>query len=448
MSELAIITLAAGKGTRMKSDLPKVLHKVAGKSMVQHAVDTADKLNPIHNIVVVGYKSNQVEAKTKGDLQFVMQEEQLGTGHAVMQTEDRLSDFEGTVLVMYGDTPLLTANTLDELVTKHQQEDAAATILTAKIDDPSGYGRIVRNQSGQVVKIVEDKDTTVDEAKIKEINTGICCFDSQLLWEALEEITPNNEQGEYYLTDVAGVLAKQEKNVTAVVAKDREETVGVNTKVHLAKAESILRTRVCNKHLQQGVTIIDPQNTYIDSGVEIGRDSIIYPFTFLEGDTKIGEEVIVGPRNRIKDSIIGNRVEIEASTVVDSQIGAGTVIGPYAYLRPGTKVGRDAKIGDFVEVKQSEIGDKTKVPHLSYIGDTTIGEKTNVGAGSITANYDGQDKHKTVIGDNTFIGSDTTLVAPIRVGDNAATGAGAVVTKDVETDQTVIGVPAKPKDDN
>ncbi|GAB6099764.1 bifunctional UDP-N-acetylglucosamine diphosphorylase/glucosamine-1-phosphate N-acetyltransferase GlmU [Halanaerocella petrolearia] len=446
MSKLAVVTLAAGKGTRMKSKLPKVLHKVAGKSMVQHAVDTAEELEPLHNMVVVGYKAKQVESETEGDLDFVIQEEQLGTGHAVMQAQDQLADFEGTILVMYGDTPLLTADTLQKLVTTHQEESAAATILTAKVDDPSGYGRIVRDQSGKVVKIVEDKDTTTEEAKIDEINTGICCFDSQLLWKALDNLTCDNAQGEYYLTDVAGILAQQEELVTAVVAPDRRETVGVNTRAHLAKAESILRTRVCNRHLEEGVTIIDPENTYIDSEVEIGQDSIIYPFTFLEGDTKLGSEVIVGPRSRIIDSTIGSGVEIESSTVIESKVGAETVVGPYAYLRPGTKVGRKAKIGDFVEVKKSEVGDGSKVPHLSYIGDTTIGRNTNIGAGSITANYDGEEKHRTIIGDDVFVGSDSTLIAPVRVGDNAITGAGAVVTKDVESEQTVVGVPAKPKD--
>ncbi|GAB6138979.1 bifunctional UDP-N-acetylglucosamine diphosphorylase/glucosamine-1-phosphate N-acetyltransferase GlmU [Halanaerobaculum tunisiense] len=443
MSELAVITLAAGKGTRMKSKLPKVLHKVAGKSMVQHAVDTAAELNPAHNMVVVGYKANQVQAETAGNLEFITQEEQLGTGHAVMQAQDDLQDFAGTILVMYGDTPLLTPDTLQQLVATHQEEAAAATVLTTEVEDPSGYGRIIRDQSDQVVKIVEEEDTTESEAQIQEINTGICCFDSQLLWETLTDVTSDNAQGEYYLTDVVGILAKQGELVTAVVTPDSEETVGVNTRQHLAQAESILRERICNQHLQQGVTIIDPANTYIDSEVEIGQDSIIYPCTFLEGTTKLGEEVIIGPQSKLVDSTIGSGVEVESSTIIESQIGADTTVGPYAYLRPGTKVGREAKIGDFVEVKKSEIGDQAKVPHLSYIGNATIGQQTNIGAGSITANYDGEEKHRTIIGDQSFIGSDSTLIAPVRIGDRAIIGAGAVVTKDVTADDTVVGVPAK-----
>lgn len=448
MAELATITLAAGKGTRMKSELPKVLHKVAGKTMVQHAVDTVEQLEPVHNIAVVGYKAEQVKKKTAGEIEFVLQEEQLGTGHAVKQTQNLLADFSGTVLVIYGDTPLLTAETLNQLVTTHYQKSAAATILTAEIDDPTGYGRIVRNEKGQVVKIVEEKDTTEAEAKIKEINTGICCFDSELLWSALEKITPDNAQGEYYLTDVPGILAQEEKLVTAVVTDNREETVGVNTKKHLARAESILRRRICDRHLEAGVTIVDPDNTYIDSEVEIGQDTIIYPFTFLEGKTKIGSKVVIGPRSRIVDSTLEAGVEVETSTIVESEIGPQSTVGPYAYIRPGTQIGARAKIGDFVEVKKAEIAEESKVPHLSYVGDAKLGQQVNLGAGTITANYDGKEKHQTIIGDQVFIGSNSTLVAPIKVGARSVTGAGAVVTKDVEAETTVVGVPAEKLDQN
>ncbi len=448
MAELATITLAAGKGTRMKSELPKVLHKVAGKTMVQHAVDTVEQLEPVHNIAVVGYKAEQVKKKTAGEIEFVLQEEQLGTGHAVKQTQNLLADFSGTVLVIYGDTPLLTAETLNQLVTTHYQKSAAATILTAEIDDPTGYGRIVRNEKGQVVKIVEEKDTTEAEAKIKEINTGICCFDSELLWSALEKITPDNAQGEYYLTDVPGILAQEEKLVTAVVTDNREETVGVNTKKHLARAESILRRRICDRHLEAGVTIVDPDNTYIDSEVEIGQDTIIYPFTFLEGKTKIGSKVVIGPRSRIVDSTLEAGVEVETSTIVESEIGPQSTVGPYAYIRPGTQIGARAKIGDFVEVKKAEIAEESKVPHLSYVGDAKLGQQVNLGAGTITANYDGKEKHQTIIGDQVFIGSNSTLVAPIKIGARSVTGAGAVVTKDVEAETTVVGVPAEKLDQN
>ncbi len=446
MNELVTITLAAGKGTRMKSKLPKVLHQVAGKSMVQHVVDTAGKLCPKQNIVIVGYKAEMVEEETNGNLSFIKQEEQLGTGHAVMQARDLLDGFNGTVLVLYGDTPLLTEETLRLLVDKHQQQKAAVTILTTKLDDPTGYGRIIRNSKGNVTNIVEEKDTTSKEAQVNEINTGICCFDSSLLLSTLDKLDTDNAQGEYYLTDIAGILAKEGRLVTAMLTESYEETIGVNTRVHLAKAEKSLRARICEKHMEQGITIIDPSSTFIDDQVKIGEDSIIYPFTFIEGKTKIGKEVEVGPRSRIIDSIIKDKANIDNSTVIESQIGENTLIGPYAYLRPGTKVGKEAKVGDFVEVKKSEIGAKSKVPHLSYIGDTVIGEGTNIGAGTITANYDGQNKYQTIIGDNVFIGSDSTLIAPIKVGNKATTGAGSVVTKDVKDDETVIGVPAKPMD--
>ena len=448
MTDLAVITLAAGKGTRMKSKLPKVLHQVAGKSMAQHIVDTAAELSPVHNVVVVGYKAEKVRNNIAGNLDFVEQQEQLGTGHAVMQTQEKLSDFSGTVLVLYGDTPLLTAATLSELVEQHQQQEAAASILTTELEAPSGYGRIVRDQTGAVQEIVEDKDTTKQQAQIKEINTGICCFDSDLLWSSLDELDTDNAQGEYYLTDVIGILSQAGHLVTGITANSTQETIGVNTRIHLAQAEKTLRTRTCEQHMANGVTVIDPDNTYIDSTVEIGQDTVIYPGTFIEGETKIASDVIIGPQSRIIDSKIGSGVEIENSTIKNSEIEAGTVVGPYAYLRPGTKVGKNAKVGDFVEIKKSNIGAGSKVPHLSYIGDTEIGENTNVGAGTITANYDGENKHQTQIADNCFIGSNSTLIAPLKLAKGAVTGAGAVVTKDVEEDEVVIGVPAKPKDEN
>ncbi|WP_408955229.1 bifunctional UDP-N-acetylglucosamine diphosphorylase/glucosamine-1-phosphate N-acetyltransferase GlmU [Natroniella sp. ANB-PHB2] len=446
MANLATITLAAGKGTRMKSSLPKVLHQVAGKSMVQHVVDTASRLDPLHNLVIVGYKAEQVKVETVGKIEFVKQEQQLGTGHAVMQAKDKLTDFSGVVLVLYGDTPLLTSETLQQLVKKHKVEEAAATILTTKVDDPTGYGRIIRDQSGYVVKIVEERDTTAQEAKVNEINTGICCFESELLWDALSKLDTDNAQGEYYLTDIPEILVNQGDSVAALSTSDTQQTIGVNNRKHLAEAEQALRQKICNSHLENGVTIIDPANTYIDSEVRIGQDSIIYPFTFLEGKTLVGSEVIIGPQTRVSDSTIGNQVKINSSTIIDSQVGDRSKVGPYAYLRPGTKLASEVKVGDFVEIKKSEIDKGTKIPHLSYIGDALIGQNTNIGAGTITANYDGQQKHRTVIGDDVFVGSDSTLVAPLRIGDKAITGAGSVVTKDVEADDLVLGVPAEPKD--
>ena len=443
MSELLTITLAAGKGTRMKSELPKVLHKVAGKSMVQHVVDTAENLNPKQNFVIVGYKGEKVKAETEGNLEFVEQKKQLGTGHAVQQVADQLKNFTGNVLVLYGDTPLLTESTLKELIAKHNDKEAAITVLTTKVDNPTGYGRIIRDDD-KIVKIVEEDDTNQKEAKIKEINTGICIFDSQLLVESLAKLDNDNAQGEYYLTDVVKILAEQNKLVTGLMTDNQQETIGVNTRRHLAKANQILRDRICNYHLDNGVTIIDPTNTYIDAEVEIGQDSIIHPFSFIQGESLLEEKVVIGPQSKIVDSQIGSGTEIKNSWVIGSQIGADSSVGPYAYIRPGTKTGKNVKIGDFVEVKQSNIEQDSKVPHLSYIGDAKIGNDTNIGAGTITANYDGINKYQTIIGDNVFIGSDSTLIAPIEIGDNAITGAGAVVNKDVKKEQTVVGIPAKP----
>ncbi len=443
MSELLTITLAAGKGTRMKSKLPKVLHKVAGKSMLQHVVDTADNLNPKQSFVIIGYKGEKVKAETEGNLKFVKQEKQLGTGHAVQQVAGKLKSFSGNVLVLYGDTPLLTEATLKDLLNKHNHKQAAITILTTTVDNPTGYGRIIRDND-KIVKIVEEDDTTKEEAKITEINTGICVFDSQLLVESLAKLDNDNAQGEYYLTDVVKILAEQNELVTGLITDNHQETIGVNTRRHLAKANHILRERICNYHLDNGVTIIDPANTYIDAEVEIGQDSIIHPFSFIQGESILEEDVVVGPQSKIVDSEIGSGVKIESSRVIDSKIGCNSSVGPYAYIRPGTKTGKNVKIGDFVEIKKSKIEQDTKIPHLSYIGDAKIGRNTNIGAGTITANYDGIDKYQTIIGDNVFIGSDSTLIAPIKVGPNAITGAGAVVNKDVQAEQTVIGVPAKP----
>lgn len=446
MAELATIVLAAGKGTRMKSKLPKVLHKIGGKSMVEHIISTADTLNPVLNIAIIGYKSELVKSNLEGSpVKFAYQNQQLGTGHAVMQAGELLADFTGSVLVLCGDTPLLTADTLDRLFKQQQREGIAAAVLTTEVEDPAGYGRIIRDQTGDVAKIVEDKDATAEQKKIKEINTGTYCFDSQLLFSALDKIDNDNAQGEYYLTDIIEVFREENNRVAAVVTDDKSETLGVNTRRHLVQAGKILQQRICNQHLNEGVTIIDPENTFIDQEVEIGRDVIIHPFTTIEGKTEIGDETVIGPQSRIVDSKLGSKVAIEHSVIREAEIGDRTKVGPFAYLRPGTEIGKEGKAGSFVEIKESKVGNQSKVPHLSYIGDATIAEGVNVGAGTITANYDGEEKHRTEIQSQVFIGSNSTLVAPVEIGQGAVTGAGSVVTKDVADNTLVLGVPAKEK---
>jgi bifunctional UDP-N-acetylglucosamine pyrophosphorylase/glucosamine-1-phosphate N-acetyltransferase len=450
MNKLATIILAAGKGTRMKSELPKVLHQVCGKSMVEHIMLTAKDLNPTYNVVVIGHKGEMIKSELEHlteDIDFKYQDQQLGTGHAVMQAEDLLSGFTASVLVLCGDTPLLTFETLKNLVKKQQESGVVATVLTTKVDDPEGYGRIVRGKAGDIVKIIEEKDATQSEKKIREINTGTYCFDSQSLFSALEEIDNKNSQGEYYLTDIIEILKEENKKVSAVLADNEQETLGVNTRRHLAQAEKVLRRRISNRHFDAGVTIMDPENTYIDEEVEIAKDTIIYPFTMLEGRTKIGSHSVIGPQSRIVDSVLGCRVKVQNSVVLEADIGDKTTVGPFAYLRPGTEIGEDAKVGDFVEIKKSKVGDQSKIPHLSYIGDAIIGQEVNIGAGTITANYDGQKKHKTKIQDGAFIGSDSTLVAPLQIGKMAVTGAGSVVVDDVEDNDLVLGVPAVKKED-
>lgn len=446
MGKLATVILAAGKGTRMKSDLPKVLHQVCGKSMIRHIISTAKNLNPTRNVVIIGHKGELVKSELEDlNIDYGDQEQQLGTGHAVMQAEDSLSEFKGSVLVLCGDTPLLTSETLKRLVRKQQEEEVAATVLTTKVDNPAGYGRIVRGETGNVTKIIEDKDATPAEKELKEINTGTYCFDSEFLFAALKEIDTDNAQGEYYLTDVIEIVKQQGEKVNAVVTEDEEETLGVNTRRHLVQAGKTLRNRICNRHLDNGVTIIDPENTFIDQEVEIGKDTVIYPFTILEGQTKIGSHSIIGPQSRIIDSQIGSQVEVQNSVIMETTVEDGVTVGPFAYLRPGTEIGKNAKIGDFVEIKKSKIGSQSKVPHLSYIGDTTIGQGVNIGAGTITANYDGEEKHQTRIEDGVFIGSNSTLVAPVNIGKSAVTGAGSVVLDDVADDTLVLGVPATKK---
>jgi len=431
MERATAVILAAGKGTRMKSNLPKVLHKVCGKPMIEHVITAAEEAGVERNILVIGYGAEKIEETLEERVEYAYQHEQLGTGHAVLQGADLLRDYDGAVLVIYGDTPLLTGETLAKLLVNHRQKGAVATILTAMMDNPYGYGRIIRNSEGGVVRIVEEKDANPEEKKIREINTGTYCFDSKLLFAALEKITPNNAQGEYYLTDVISMFVERNLRVEAVVADDVLETMGVNSRKHLAEADYYLRQQILDRLMDEGVTIVDPLSTFIHSEAKIGKDTIIHPFTIIEGKTFIGQDCVIGPSTRIADSRIGDGSIIEHSTVLESNLGQAVKVGPYAYLRPGTVAHNGVKIGDFVEIKKSVIGEGSKIPHLSYVGDAEIGSGVNVGAGTITCNYDGRNKFKTVIEDGAFIGSNSNLVAPVKIGQRAFVGAGSTVSKDV-----------------
>ncbi len=438
---LAVIVLAAGGGTRMKSSRPKVLHMVCGEPMINFVLESAEKLSPERIVVIIGHKSEMVrEALScfEDRIEFVHQDRQLGTGHAVSICEDSLKGFDGVVIVLSGDTPLLSTGTLNRLLDVHNRGGAAASILTAQMDNPTGYGRIIRSSDEAVLSIVEEKDATAEERAITEVNTGTYCFNKNKLFEALKKIDSNNKQGEFYLTDVIGILRDQGEKVMASVTDDPNEVMGVNSRVQLAEAEKTLRRQINEKLMLEGVTIIDPETTYISAGVEIGKDTVIHPMTFISGKTKIGEGCDIGPMTRLIDTTVGNSVLIENSVVRESTVEDGAELGPFCHVRPGTLVKSGAKVGAFAEVKKSVVGVGSKVPHLSYIGDTKIGDYVNIGAGTITCNYDGADKYETVIEDGAFIGSDTMLVAPVRIGKGAFTGAGSVISKDVPADSLAV----------
>lgn len=431
MYKCALI-LAAGQGKRIKSNLPKVLHKVCGKEMVKHVIDTVKKAEIQDINLIIGKGAELVEEKTKDTgVTYSLQAEQLGTGHAVKCAKKFLENKSGVVAVFTGDTPLIKQSTVESLINDHINNKNAATILTAMVDDPTGYGRIVRDESGKVLKIVEHKDCNEEELKIKEMNSAIYCFDIELLVKSLDKLNNNNKQGEYYLTDVIGILKDEGYSIGAVVT-DIEETIGVNSRVQLAEAEEILRNRINTIHMENGVTLIDPKTTYIGVDVEIGKDTIIYPNNILEGNTVIGENCLLYQNSRIKDSVIGNEVDIQSSVILDSKIGDNTTVGPFAYIRPDSIIGKSTRIGDFVEIKKATIGDGTKVSHLTYIGDAEVGSGCNFGCGTVVVNYDGKEKHKTIIGDHSFIGCNTNLVSPVKVGDNTYIAAGSTITAEVK----------------
>ena len=429
MKTTAVI-LAAGQGTRMKSKLPKVLHKALGKPMVQWVIDCLRQADITDMIAVLGHGSDQVVPVVGEQATVVYQLEQLGTGHAVMQAAPMLSAENDCVLVICGDTPLLRAQTIRQLTEKHQAEGNVVTLLTAHTEQPTGYGRIVR-QGQQITAIVEQKDASEEQKQIKEINTGTYCFDQKFLLQYLSALDTNNAQKEYYLTDLIKIANQHNLPVGGYVLEDFNESLGVNNRVQLSQAEAILRQRKCQEVMLAGVTLIDPAATYIGADVTVGADTIIYPNVVLEGSTVIGSGNIIGMNCRFVDSTIGDDNEIQSTVIVESRVGSQCKIGPMAYLRPGTVLADRVKVGDFVEVKKSQVGEGSKIPHLSYVGDSVVGSGVNIGCGTITCNYDGVNKYQTTIKDGAFIGSNTNLVAPVTVEENAFIGAGSTITRDV-----------------
>jgi len=433
------IILAAGEGKRMKSSTPKILHKVCGREMVNVVIDVIKKAGINDIDVIVGRGADKVkEATAERKVSYSLQEKQLGTGHAVMCAREFLEGKKGTVAIFTGDAPLITEETVKKLLLFHEEGNYKATILTSIVDNPSGYGRVIREKSEEVLKIVEHKDCNEDELKVNEINSAMYCFDIEDLLRSLDKLDNNNAQGEYYLTDVIGILKNNGEKVGAVPILF-EETMGVNSRVQLAEAEKVMRKRINLKHMENGVTLIDPDNTYIEIDVQIDNDTVIYPGNVIQGKTVIGEGCILYPNSRIEDSIIGNNVSIQSSTILQSTVGENTTIGPFAYIRPECVIGKSARIGDFVEIKKSTIGDKTKVSHLTYIGDAEIGTECNFGCGTVVVNYDGKAKHKTIIGNNAFIGCNTNLVAPVAVRDDAYIAAGSTITEEVPKGALAIG---------
>lgn len=425
------IILAAGKGTRMKSKLYKVLHSVSGKPMVEHVINRVSETNPDEIITIIGHGAEKIKEQLGERSQYALQAEQLGTGHAVLQASSFLKGKEGTTLVINGDTPLLTTETLNNLFEYHQRKHASVTILTTKTKDPTGYGRIIRDHFGIVEKIVEQKDTTSEEALIQEINTGTYCFDNKTLFDALNKIGIDNTQGEYYLTDIIEILKYESNTIASYQIKDFDESMGINDRAALAKANELMRQRINKMHMSNGISFVDPSRTYIDSGVVIGSDTVIEAGVQIKGKTVIGQGCVIGAHSRIINSMIEDKVVVEQSVIENSYIKKGADVGPFAHIRPNSEVCEGVHIGNFVEVKNSKIGKNTKVGHLTYIGDATLGEEINVGCGVVFVNYDGKDKHHTVIGDNSFIGSNVNIIAPVKVEQNTSIAAGSTITDDI-----------------
>ncbi|MFI5385844.1 MAG: bifunctional UDP-N-acetylglucosamine diphosphorylase/glucosamine-1-phosphate N-acetyltransferase GlmU [Fimbriimonadales bacterium] len=436
---LAGIILAAGKGTRMKSELPKGLHPVLGLPMVELIGRAMKEAGVEKPIVVVGYGGEMIQEALGDGYQYAWQREQHGTGHATMMAAELLKDHHGPVIIAPGDTPLLSACTLRELAMRHEETRAKCTVATAFLDDPAGYGRVVRDESGRVAGIVEHKDATPAQHEIKEVNAAVYCFDAQALLGILPKLGNSNAQREYYLTDALSAIYHQGGDVVALIVSDHEILQGVNDRWQLAQAERTLRARVNQRHALNGVTLVDPDRTTIGIDVEIGPDTTIEPDTYLQGETTIGSGCHIGPCTKIKSSKLGNGVNVYFSQIVEAELHDGVKVGPYANIRPGTVLGKQTKIGNFVEIKKSVLGEGVSVSHLTYVGDSSVGDHTNIGAGTITCNYDGFTKHRTTIGSDVFVGSNTTLIAPVTIGDGAMVAAGSVVTHNVPADALAVG---------
>src|SRR5215213_1926336 len=441
--KITAVLLAAGQGTRMKSDLPKVLHPLCGKPMLWHVLESLKSAATEKPVVVVGHGAEEVRNDVGDSAECVLQEPQLGTAHAAMQAESLLKGNTDYVIVTYADMPLLRGETFQQLVETQRLNPGPVSLLTVIAEDPRGFGRIVRNLDGTVEAIVEEYVATPEQRGIKELNVGAYCFQAEWLWDALHRIEKNPKKGEYYLTDIVEVAVRENLPVQAVVHDDFMETIGINTRVHLSEAEAALRMRINREHMLNGVSMMDPASTYIDAGVQIGKDTTLLPNTYLHGNTIIGGRNVIGPNTIIRDSRIGDGCKVLASVLEGAVLENDVDMGPFAHLRKGAHLKSHVHMGNFGEVKDSTLHEGVKMGHFSYIGNANIGARTNIGAGTITANYDGEKKNPTEIGEDVFIGSDTMLIAPLKLADGARTGAGAVVTKNVPEDTLVVGMPAR-----
>lgn len=425
------VILAAGMGTRMKSKMPKVLHKVCGKPLSKWVIDASEAAGADKVCAVVGHKAETVKEVLGDVCKFALQAEQKGTGHAVMQAIDVIKNSKGEVVILNGDTPLITAETINKAIEYHKNNGNQATVITAILDDATGYGRIIRDNDGSVLKIVEQKDASEEEKKINEVNSGMYVFDAQSLVYALDKITPNNAQGEYYLTDTLEILLSAGKKIGGYAISDNDEIRGINDRVQLNEAEKIMQKRINEYHMRNGVTMRNPESVYIEDGVEIGNDTEICQNVTIKSGTKIGSDCVIGSGSMLDRAVIHDGVDVLSSVILESEVDEGTHVGPFAYIRPNCHVGKEVKVGDFVELKNSNIDDGTKISHLTYIGDSDVGKRVNFGCGTVTCNYDGKKKYRTTIGDDCFVGCNTNFVSPINVGDGVYIAAGSTITEDI-----------------